>query len=102
VLRSISETVRQQNIRETDLLGRWGGEEFLIICVNTEKAAAGALAEKIRTRLALMEHAGVGSVTASFGVTEYAENDTNESIIERVDAAMYDAKHRGRNRTSVF
>ncbi|MBN2050682.1 MAG: sensor domain-containing diguanylate cyclase [Spirochaetales bacterium] len=101
VLRNLSDAVRMI-IRDTDLFSRWGGEEFLILCVNTHRDAAGQLAEKIRSRLETIDHPGVGRVTASFGVTAFLESDTEDSIIERVDKAMYDAKHRGRNTTSVF
>ena len=101
VLRLMSDAVRQ-GIRETDILGRWGGEEFLIICVNTDREAAGLLAEKIRAHLETVEHEGIGRVTASFGVTEYAEDDSPDSIIARVDRAMYDSKRRGRNLTTVL
>lgn len=101
VLRAMADAVRQ-GIRETDILGRWGGEEFLIICVNTDRKAAGVLAEKIRSQLEPIEHQGIGRVTASFGVTGYAVNDTSDSIIARVDSAMYDSKRMGRNLTTIL
>ena len=101
VLRNMSVAV-QASIRETDILGRWGGEEFMIICVNTSLEAAGKLAEKIRSRLEELYHEPVGTVTASFGVTTFMKTDTEDSIIERVDRAMYNAKHRGRNTTSIL
>ncbi len=100
VLRYVADTVRRIT-RETDIAGRWGGDEFLIICVNTGREAAGILAEKIRVDLEKCRHPGIGSVTSSFGVTEYTENDTPESIITRGDNAMYDSKRRARNMVTV-
>jgi len=101
VLRAVSDAVRQ-SIRETDILGRWGGEEFLVVCVNTRKDAAGGLAEKIRVRFEAIRHRVIGVVTASLGVTAYVPSDTEESIVARADKAMYDAKNRGRNRISIL
>ena len=101
VLAKIS-SILMCNLRQPDIVGRWGGEEFLVICVSTDRDSAGTLAEKIRSRLEIFDHLGIGKVTASFGVTAYTENDTPESIIARGDNAMYDAKRRGRNLTSVM
>jgi diguanylate cyclase (GGDEF)-like protein/PAS domain S-box-containing protein len=100
VLRLIADSVRNC-IRETDIAGRWGGEEFIILCINTDHEAAAAMAEKIRYNFEKLEPQTAGRVTASFGVTEYLESDTMESILLRCDEAMYLSKHLGRNQTSV-
>ena len=92
--------VLESNIRKADLLGRWGGEEFLLVCSGTLDDAI-ALAEKLR--LALQRHAvpRVGAVTASFGVSSYRLGDTSQTLIGRADAALYMAKATGRNQVSV-
>ncbi len=100
VLRLIADSVRN-NIRETDVAGRWGGEEFIIICINTSHEAAAAMAEKIRYNFEMLKPPAAGRVTASFGVPENSENDTMETIILRCDEAMYVSKRLGRNQTSV-
>ncbi len=79
------------------IAGRWGGEEFLVICAHTDLAAGAALAERVRARIA-SEPVGIGDglvVTASLGV---ASGDPEaESLLRTADAALYSAKANGRN-----
>ncbi|WP_252228318.1 diguanylate cyclase [Caldicoprobacter algeriensis] len=84
-------------IRKTDVLARWGGEEFIILLPNTKLEDAVKLAEELRQRLMQLKIGEVDSVTASFGVVEYQEGDTLDSIVKRVDDMMYKAKNEGRN-----
>jgi diguanylate cyclase (GGDEF)-like protein len=86
------------NVRATDLVGRWGGEEFLIISPETDMDGGFSLAEKIRTRLESTYIGKIGHRTASFGVTAYRDGDDIEAIIGRADAGLYAAKRGGRNR----
>ena len=90
--------VLTSNMRKIDVLGRWGGEEFLIMCPNTDSEAAVVVAEKLRVALAEHDIAVAGAQTASFGVTTYRTGDTIREMMIRVDAAMYKAKEAGRNR----
>ena len=90
--------IAQKCMRSTDLLGRWGGEEFVIVTPNSGLMIAILLAERIRKAIMAFEFRGVGYVTASFGVAEYREDDTWESWLCRSDAALYAAKEGGRNR----
>jgi len=85
-------------IRESDLLGRWGGEEFLLLAPNTAHADACALAERCRRAIADMPMTGVGQVTASFGVATYVADDDERSLRRRADLALYTAKTQGRDR----
>lgn len=91
------------HIRDNDLVGRWGGEEFLILCPETELPGARALAEHLRERIALSDF-GIDTIdiTASFGVTDYRDEEVIEDCIKRADQALYKAKRGGRNRTVVF
>ncbi|MDP2811097.1 MAG: diguanylate cyclase [Rhodocyclaceae bacterium] len=86
------------NVRATDRLARWGGEEFMILAPNSTIGGAVDLAEK--TRLAIENHdfGAAGRVTCSFGVAQYRPDDTEESITGRADDALYRAKSLGRNR----
>jgi polar amino acid transport system substrate-binding protein len=90
--------VLTSNMRKIDVLGRWGGEEFLIMCPNTGSEAAVVVAEKLRVALAAHDIAVAGAQTASFGITTYRTGDTIREMMIRVDAAMYIAKETGRNR----
>lgn len=85
-------------LRSTDTLGRWGGEEFIIICPDTNIDGAITVAEKIRATIENNEFKEVGEVTCSFGVTEFKAGDTNSTIVARADTALYEAKKKGRNR----
>ncbi|WP_345980020.1 diguanylate cyclase [Sulfurimonas sp. HSL3-2] len=96
VLRSASQ-ILQNNIRKIDFLGRFGGEEFLIICPETGKEGAMSLAEDMRKRIEEYEFSTVKHVTISLGVATYGSDDDEESLIKRCDAALYQAKGDGRN-----
>ncbi|WP_050750692.1 diguanylate cyclase [Paramagnetospirillum magneticum] len=97
VLKSFCD-IAQKCMRSTDLLGRWGGEEFVIVTPNSGLMIAILLAERIRKAVMAYDFPVAGHVTASFGVAEYRENETWESWLCRSDAALYAAKEGGRNR----
>jgi len=88
-------------LRNVDDLGRWGGEEFLILLPETDVVGAQRLAERVRSALAQQRFDIAGSVTASFGVTTYLPNDTLETMLHRADEALYQAKREGRNHVAV-
>ncbi|GAB6035586.1 hypothetical protein JCM15519_01450 [Fundidesulfovibrio butyratiphilus] len=86
--------------RETDIVGRWGGEEFLIVCPETGENAAQVFAERLRLEIAETGFSVVGSMTASFGVTISRPGDDQQTILQRADRALYLAKNGGRNRVA--
>lgn len=96
VLKSMTEMIKNR-IRKIDTLARWGGEEFVILLPDTTVNNAARLAEELRESLSQMDIPGVGRVTASFGVAGYCPGDTIETLMQRVDAMMYEAKAAGRN-----
>lgn len=96
VLKKVAETVKGR-IRKTDYFARWGGEEFIILLPETSLNNAVNLAEELRRQISTMELEGIESVTASFGVTEYKDNDTIDTVLLRVDNMLYEAKNDGRN-----
>lgn len=96
VLVVIAELMKKHT-RTNDILGRWGGEEFLIICPETNCDGVVALAEKLRERIANYDFPVIGQSTSSFGVTMYQPGDDGDSIVARADKALYIAKANGRN-----
>jgi diguanylate cyclase (GGDEF)-like protein len=100
VLKEVTQLVRDL-IRATDVMTRWGGEEFMILVPRDGREAAVILAEKLRGAIENHCFTGVSKVTASFGVGEYMPGDTLELLCARVDEALYRAKHEGRNRICV-
>ena len=103
-LRHAVDRVRH-GIREKDLLGRWGGEEFLIVAPRTNLDEAQALAERLCRNLADTQVSTDGvsvAVTGSFGVTRYVPGENIDTCLKRTDDALYAAKHQGRNRIMVL
>ncbi|MEW6764406.1 MAG: GGDEF domain-containing protein [Pseudomonadota bacterium] len=83
--------------RSTDLLFRYGGEEFLLLMPMTKSTTATLVAERLRSALQHAQFAPVG-VTASFGVAQLRNGESPKHMVERADAALYRAKGEGRNR----
>lgn len=96
VLKSMAEMIRSR-IRKIDTLARWGGEEFVLLLPETTAKQAVALAEVLRQQLSQMVIRGVGRITASFGVTAYSSGDTVDTLVNKADTKMYEAKTAGRN-----
>ncbi|MCK5825672.1 MAG: diguanylate cyclase [Desulfuromusa sp.] len=92
----------QKRVRDVDTLGRWGGEEFLITCPDTNHSGVLKLAETLRTTIEKCEFPTAGRKTASFGVTIWQPEDNPITIIARADKALYAAKHNGRNRVEIL
>ncbi len=87
--------------RATETVGRWGGEEFLIICPETDLSGLEVLAEHMRMKIEAHHFPDVDKVTASFGITCRRVNEPIDTSISRADQALYDAKHSGRNRVNA-
>ncbi|MDI6602405.1 MAG: PAS domain S-box protein [Thermoanaerobacteraceae bacterium] len=96
VLKKVADTVKGR-IRKTDCFARWGGEEFITLLPETSLSDAVGLAEELRKHISMMSLPEVGHVTASFGVTEYRDTDTIDTVLLRVDNMLYEAKGAGRN-----
>ena len=104
VLRMIAQTLRA-NIRETDSMGRWGGEEFLVILHDVDIDSLLKIAEKllnlVRNSNLTLPDKGTLSATISIGGTLVRENDTIVSVVDRADRLMYQSKANGRNRITI-
>ncbi|MDO8860403.1 diguanylate cyclase [Haliea sp. E1-2-M8] len=85
-------------LREGDQLGRWGGEEFLVLAPYTDLDGATEFAERLRARVEATDFGLRDPVTVSLGVAEWLPGDSLKSLLVRADGAMYRAKETGRNR----
>ena len=93
--------ILKKNIRTTDFIGRWGGEEFLIICPETNIEGAEALANNLRREIEEHKFPIIVWKTASFGVAAYMPEEEINSVMKRADDALYKAKEFGRNRVEI-
>jgi len=103
VLRFVANTLRQ-NLRTSDSCGRWGGEEFIVLVLDSNLDGLMKIAEKLRR---LVESGGINDgekelrTTISIGATVATGADTLNSLLERADKLMYQSKEAGRNRVTV-
>ncbi|KAF0103839.1 MAG: response regulator receiver [bacterium] len=103
VIKSLVRLLRQR-LRGSDLVGRYGGEEFLVILPDCQRDAAWHLIDGIRARFARIAHCGDGpnqvfSASLSAGLAEFPLVDTAENLLLAADNALYEAKRQGRDRT---
>ena len=99
VLRVIGQHLAR-HVRDTDFVGRYGGEEFVMLLVGTDPVEARVVAEKIRleiSQLGFHFHDRPVSVTASCGIAGFQGDDTPDGAFDRADKALYQAKESGRN-----
>ena len=101
VLKEIAQILKEE-IRQIDTVGRWGGEEFMIIMPLADINGGQVLAEKIRTIISEKNFTGTGKLTASFGVAETRGNLKAVELVARADVALYESKKGGRNRVSCI
>lgn len=103
VLKLIAESLNS-GLRVTDSLGRVGGEEFLLISIETNLLEAHALAERLRSKIEMLQHPHEPSksITISIGITELNNQISLEEMIAQADEALYQSKNRGRNAVSVY
>ena len=93
--------ILKNNARETDVIGRWGGEEFLILSSDTDLNGAVELSEKLREIISLFKFSFAEHKTASFGVSSYQVGDDEKTMVKRADEALYSAKEKGRDRVEI-
>ncbi|MGA8849870.1 MAG: diguanylate cyclase [Dehalococcoidia bacterium] len=104
VLEKIATLIRQ-NIRDTDIVGRYGGEEFVIVLPKTDLSSSWVVAERLRTiieKAEMKDSAGnVFTITVSQGLSGWERDEDAYSLISRADEALYKAKEKGRNRVQI-
>ncbi|WP_372881058.1 diguanylate cyclase domain-containing protein [Psychromonas sp.] len=99
VLVRLADIIRD-NLRQTDLKGRWGGEEFIVALIDTDLDTAKIIAEKLKKAFEedkVLSQLTDKKVTASFGLTMLNSMDTIDSLLSRADNALYEAKKGGKN-----
>lgn len=92
----------KEYIRDTDTVGRWGGEEFMVICPETDEKGIAILAHTLKEHIEKYAFSIVHHQTASFGLSTYMSKDTISLLIEKADKALYKAKKNGRNQIQQF
>ena len=91
-----------RHTRTTDIVGRWGGEEFLILVPGSDDSGGADLAEKLRLAIEGEQHGPLNKITASFGVTGLMDGDTFDTLVKRADKGLYQAKTDGRNQVVTY
>jgi len=91
-------TILQNSVRKQDYVARWGGEEFVVVCPETNLDETLLVAEKIRLALCQNTFPEVKLVTGSLGVASYVPNESVNTLMANADKALYQAKDNGRNR----
>jgi len=90
--------ILKENVRKTDKIGRWGGEEFLIVCPESNLEESLIVAEKIRTGICKNKFEVDELITGSFGISTAKEKESIYELVSKADEAMYIAKNKGKNR----
>jgi diguanylate cyclase len=93
--------ILQERLRHEDMIGRWGGEEFLMVTQDTNTRDAIRTAERLRAMICERVACEDTIVSASFGISLATPSDTLETLVQRADQALYAAKEKGRNRVEV-
>ncbi len=102
ILKLLVEKVND-NIRESDIFMRFGGEEFIIILPNTSSQQANVVMEKVRSVINHQKFLNDISFTVSIGISNYKKEDKDvESLFKRADLALYSAKNSGKNRVNIY
>jgi diguanylate cyclase (GGDEF)-like protein len=100
VLRHIA-NLAKNSLRKSDIIARWGGEEFIIVLPNTSISSASHLAEDLRKTIKNEEFAVIKHLTCSFGVTQHLDNEDAKQTLLRLDELLYRAKANGRDRVEI-
>lgn len=90
--------ILSKNSRVTDTIGRWGGEEFMIICTETNLEGLYIFATSLKDKISSFPFSIKEKKTASFGISVYNQNENIDELIRRVDEALYTAKKNGRDK----
>ena len=101
-LKTFAGIMMDHALTDNSSVGRWGGEEFLIICYGKNAIEAKASAEELRRKVDDYMFPEIGHITCSVGVTEILGGDSLAEAFNRIDKAMYASKHNGRNMVTVM
>lgn len=101
-LKHFAKIMKEFAIKENAAVGRWGGEEFVIVCYNKNADGVKEIAEKLRKEVEEYVFPEIEHITCSVGVTELKAEDGFEDVFNRIDKAMYASKHNGRNMVTLM
>lgn len=100
VLKDVAILIKD-HIRKTDIVGRWGGEEFLVLCAGTDGKEAAIVAEKLRRAIENHSFSIPEQLTCSFGIGTYGRGSYSRDVVKWADEALYRSKAEGRNRVTI-
>ena len=101
-LKHFAKLLMDASVEEKALVGRWGGEEFVIVCREKNAEEASAMAENLRQKVEAYQFPDIYHITCSIGVTELNADDEFKEAFNRLDKAMYASKHNGRNKVTLL
>ncbi|MBU3937512.1 MAG: diguanylate cyclase, partial [Proteobacteria bacterium] len=101
VLQAVAKVIRE-NVRTSDWVGRWGGEEFLVLCPEATEKDVLVIAEKLRETVEKHIFETVKTITVSCGVTCFKPHDSVDAFVSRADEGLYRAKDKGRNIVEII
>jgi diguanylate cyclase (GGDEF)-like protein len=101
VLKKLAGILKSET-RVTDACGRWGGEEFVLVSLETGIKESRQIAEKLRYTIEQYDFGIPEKITCSFGVAQYESDEPLEHLVHRADLALYEAKNTGRNRVVIY
>ena len=101
-LKHFAKLLMDSSAEDKALVGRWGGEEFVIICRDKNSEEASAMAESLRQKVEAYQFPDIYHITCSIGVTELKAEDEFKEAFNRLDKAMYASKHNGRNKVRLL
>ncbi|MBU4119467.1 MAG: diguanylate cyclase [Proteobacteria bacterium] len=101
VLQAVAKVIRE-NVRTSDWVGRWGGEEFLVLCPEATEKDVLVIAEKLRETVEKHIFETVKTITVSCGVTRFKSHDSVDAFVSRADEGLYRAKDKGRNIVEII
>ncbi|MDF1877024.1 sensor domain-containing diguanylate cyclase [Sulfurimonas sp. SAG-AH-194-L11] len=94
--------VLKKSLRKNDKIGRWGGEEFMVLLVETSLKDALSVSQKLCQDIDRYKFKSIGHLTCSIGVSLFKRGDTKFTLLKRIDQALYLSKNTGRNRVSIL
>ena len=101
-LKTFAKIMKDFVLKQRASVGRWGGEEFVIVCFDKDAEGAMADAEKLRKAVEAYDFPEIGHITCSIGVTQVKSDDNFTEAFNRIDKAMYDSKQNGRNTVTLL
>lgn len=94
--------ITKKSLRKSDIIIRWGGEEFIVVLINVSQSVAVTIGEKLRANIEQQSAQRLIPITVSIGLTQSTPDDDIETLIRRADKALYQAKNTGRNKLVVY